>query len=289
MEWFRWHHGTVTDRKFPVVASRAEARVAEVIAVWACLLEHASQHDDRGSLAGLQAADLDDMDLSLGLVAGKARSIYAAIIDRGLVDGASHRFTAWERRQPRREREEPIGKSTERVRAYRARKADHLRNASGDRETPCNGAHVQQQPREEKSRGEERTVTPHDDRPNSMRSAGSLSQSKAMTCDPVEAAELMREAGCRFANANDPNLALALAEGVTTASLVAATVEALGRRPPVFNSFAWAIRTARNRRAAKTNGVTVGPHATVGRSTIDRVAAHIAAARAEAASPRPET
>ena len=43
MDWFRWHHGSVTDPKFQLVARRAGASLPDVLAVWAYVLEAASQ------------------------------------------------------------------------------------------------------------------------------------------------------------------------------------------------------------------------------------------------------
>ena len=48
MHWFRWHHGTVTDPKFGLIAKKAGASVAQVIAIWAYLLEAASAAEERG-------------------------------------------------------------------------------------------------------------------------------------------------------------------------------------------------------------------------------------------------
>lgn len=33
IEWFRWHHGSVTDPKFQLVARRSGARLSDVLAV----------------------------------------------------------------------------------------------------------------------------------------------------------------------------------------------------------------------------------------------------------------
>jgi len=48
MDWFRWHHGSVTDPKFQLVARKTKSRVADVIAVWAFILETASQSNEQG-------------------------------------------------------------------------------------------------------------------------------------------------------------------------------------------------------------------------------------------------
>lgn len=52
MKWFRSYHGAPMDPKWPVVAKRANVGVAEVAAIWWCLMDHASQQDDRGSIEG---------------------------------------------------------------------------------------------------------------------------------------------------------------------------------------------------------------------------------------------
>jgi hypothetical protein len=146
IDWFRWHHGTVTDQKFVLVARRAGATVAEVIAVWACLLEAASMNEElRGALGG--APDFEAMDCALGLADGRTAAIFDAMQSRGLVDGFMQ-VAAWPKRQPEREREGDH--STERVRAFRQRKRH---------ETPRNAMERQETPREEESR-EENTNTP---------------------------------------------------------------------------------------------------------------------------------
>jgi hypothetical protein len=48
--WLRWHHGTATDGKLRMVASRTCTRLSEVVHLWSALLEHASQARPRGSV-----------------------------------------------------------------------------------------------------------------------------------------------------------------------------------------------------------------------------------------------
>jgi hypothetical protein len=48
MTWLRWHLGTCADGKFQIIARNAEERPADVIAVWAILLEDAAHPDHRG-------------------------------------------------------------------------------------------------------------------------------------------------------------------------------------------------------------------------------------------------
>ena len=145
IDWFRWHHGTVSDQKFGLVAKKAGASVAEVIAVWACLLEAASTSEDRGNPG---APDFEAMDFALGMDDGKAQRIYERLRERDVIDADSGRLTSWEKRQPKRER--PEDNSTERSRNHRAKQ----RQASPEveDETPCNATQHQETPREEKRR-----------------------------------------------------------------------------------------------------------------------------------------
>jgi hypothetical protein len=147
MDWFRWHHGSVTDPKFQLVAKKAGVKAAEVVAVWAFLLEEASQAEDRGNPG---AIDFESIDCLLGLDEGKAREVYRRMVERGLFaqDG---RIEAWERRQPKREREDDT--AAERKRRQRA-------NEATTTVTPCHAMSRQTKPEPDEShqktpRGEE--------------------------------------------------------------------------------------------------------------------------------------
>lgn len=171
IDWFRWYHGSVNDPKFGLVAKKEGASVAEVIAVWACLLEQASASEDRGNPGSI---DFDAIDFALGMDEGKARRVYERMRERGLVDPETARIAAWEKRQPRRERQDD--NSTERVRAFRERKRQ-TGECNGN-ETPCNATERSETPRGEESREEEKSVVrasprgsrlPHDELPKDWR------------------------------------------------------------------------------------------------------------------------
>lgn len=115
MDWFRWHHGSVTDPKFQLVAKKAGCKPAEVLAVWAFLLEEASQAETRGNPGSI---DFEALDCLLGLEDGMAQRIHARMNDRGLIS-KSGSIEAWERRQPKREDE------TANDRKRRQRERDH--------------------------------------------------------------------------------------------------------------------------------------------------------------------
>ena len=139
IDWFRWHHGSITDPKFQLVAKKSGARFGDVIAMWAFVLEMASADSDRGNIG---TVDFETLDYMLGAEEGTSVRILDAMTQRGLIVG--NRVASWEKRQPKREREND--NSTERSKAFRERQRH---------ETPCNTSATQETPREEESREEE--------------------------------------------------------------------------------------------------------------------------------------
>jgi len=118
IQWYRWYHGTCSDPKFALVARRSGASLPDVLAVWAYLLERASAAQDRGSYGDV---DHEAVDCMFGFPATETRTadVMAAMEDRKLIgDG---RVTQWEKRQPKRERDDPD--AAERKRAERGRAA----------------------------------------------------------------------------------------------------------------------------------------------------------------------
>lgn len=160
IDWFRWHHGSVTDPKFQLVARKSKQALASVIAVWAFVLEQASASEDRGAFGTI---DCEAIDCLLGLEDGATAAILAAMGERGLVDDGT--VSAWEKRQPKRERTDNT--STERSRAHRDRQrqsqqdgeTQHHATPEIDDATPCNATQHQKKPRGEESR-EEKKNTP---------------------------------------------------------------------------------------------------------------------------------
>jgi hypothetical protein len=114
MEWLRWHHGAVADDKWPLVARRSGQSVAVVVAVWASLLECASQADDRGSI---DEFDPESMDALLQIEDGATQAVLDALSSGKKPRIADRRIVNWGKRQPQREREDST--STERSRKRR--------------------------------------------------------------------------------------------------------------------------------------------------------------------------
>jgi hypothetical protein len=127
MDWFRWWHGTVTDPKFQWVSRRCGLSLAEVIAVWACLLECAStatQGNADATRGNVASFDCNDYDVLLGLGDGQVEKILAAMVDKKLI--VEGRIAGWDGRQPKREDSGNPNtgalSSTERSRNYREKK-----------------------------------------------------------------------------------------------------------------------------------------------------------------------
>lgn len=147
IDWFRWHHGSTNDPKFRLVAKRACARLGDVLAMWAMLLEQSSASEDRGNPGNL---DFEAIDLALDMEDGAAEAIHTAMVARDLIDAETGRVLSWEKRQPKRER--PDDNSTERSRDHRAKKRTATPE-DGDA-TPSNAKQHQETPRGEESREE---------------------------------------------------------------------------------------------------------------------------------------
>lgn len=149
IDWFRWHHGSVNDPKFGLVAKKSGARVGDVIAVWALVLEQASANVDRGMCGDI---DCEATDFLLGADDGTTQRILEAMRARGLITG--DRVTRWEDRQPKRERVDTT--ATERKRAQRERERDNAPTGDVEAVTPSHTTSRQVTPREEKSREEKK-------------------------------------------------------------------------------------------------------------------------------------
>ena len=143
IDWFRWHHGSITDPKFQLVAKKANARFGDVIALWAFVLEMASADSDRGNIGQV---DFESLDYMLGAEEGTSIRIFDAMTARGLIVG--NRVGSWDKRQPKRERDDPNS-------ADRKTKQRELASVGIVFDvTPSHAKSHQVTPREEKSREE---------------------------------------------------------------------------------------------------------------------------------------
>ncbi|QGZ66300.1 conserved phage C-terminal domain-containing protein [Paraburkholderia acidisoli] len=135
MDWLRWWHGTVNDPKFGWVARKSGQTVASVIAVWAALLEcasNATQCNADATRGNVASFDCNDYDVAFGLDDGSVRKIFDAMVEKNLiVDG---RLARWEDRQPKREDSGNPNtgalSSTERSRKHRDEKKRYATDAT---------------------------------------------------------------------------------------------------------------------------------------------------------------
>jgi hypothetical protein len=116
-DWWRCWHGAPTDAKFTFVAELVgdDISPAEIAWLFSHLIDHASQADDRGSIAGFNTR------LAVSYLRKKpdrVDAMIAALREYGLITG--DRLTAWEKRQPARERDVEDD-SKERTRKWRAK------------------------------------------------------------------------------------------------------------------------------------------------------------------------
>ncbi len=104
MDWFRWWHGTVTDPKFQWVSRRCGQPLANVVAVWACLLECAStatQGNADATRGNVASFDCNVIDVLLGLDDGAVQKILDAMTEKNLI--VDKFIAGWDGRQPKRE------------------------------------------------------------------------------------------------------------------------------------------------------------------------------------------
>lgn len=113
--WLRWHHGSVTDPKWRVIASRCvtSVTVGHIVTVWAAMLENASQATPRGTLSGW---DDEDIAVLFGYETGQVSAIRDAMQGKVLNGNV---LIGWQKRQPNRE-----DSSASRTREYRERNGD---------------------------------------------------------------------------------------------------------------------------------------------------------------------
>jgi len=135
MNWWRAYHDLPNDPKLALVAQALHGvtwrysngnavRRGEVLEVWVFVLNLASEHNPRGSIEGY---DSEQIGYVLEMEPERVEAIIEGFRQRGMIAG--NLLTNWDKRQPKREREDDSG---ERVKDFRAR------TAQLDGVTPCN-------------------------------------------------------------------------------------------------------------------------------------------------------
>lgn len=147
--WFRWHHGCVTDPKFRVIALHCvtSVTVGQVIAIWAAMLECASQATPRGELVGWSD---EDVAVLFGFSEEQVSGIREAMQGKTL---EGNRLIAWGARQPARNDD-----SKDRVREFRARQRDVTQGNAGKRSVTLGNARGEEIREEKKDQKQEHTA-----------------------------------------------------------------------------------------------------------------------------------
>lgn len=125
ISWWRSWHGAPTDHKWAVVAARSGAKVGVVSAIAWALLDYASQHQERGSVAGF---DPEEYSVFSGFPQKEIEAVIQAMTDKGIISNG--RLTNWEKRQPKREDD-----SYERVARHREMKRNVTQCNAPDKDT----------------------------------------------------------------------------------------------------------------------------------------------------------
>ena len=133
MEWFKWFGGSSNDPKFHVVARKTNQPMGFVIAVWAMLLERASEADERGNIAGF---DCEAADVVMGMPDGAACAIVEAMQAKGLID--ADRICRWEERQAPADRP---AKPTSTLRVQRFREKQRTKIERGETSSDTDETH----------------------------------------------------------------------------------------------------------------------------------------------------
>lgn len=249
MDWLRWHHGTCTDPKWRVVASRAShamsrrVTVSEVLSVWACMTECASQASPRGRLLGWCHEDVAaGLDLDEALVS----AVYDAMQGKTL-DG--DRLMAWEKRQPQREREDPDAAERKRAQRERERLA---REAAEAAERDSHATSRQDTHREEESRG--------DSSVGEIEGVGSRAREDEAAPPPTRAglaAKALIAAGVVHVNPSHEKLRRLVEAGVTPKEFGDAGAEAIAKGKGNLN-YVCAMIESRRAEAVAAGAVPAG-------------------------------
>lgn len=130
-DWFRLWHGTPVDAKLTMIAKQAGARRCEMTALWECLLDYASQHPVRGTVAG---ADLEVIAFSQEIDYELVLAMYAGLERKGVI--ADGKLVNWSKNQP--EREDPTAAERKQRQRDRERDTVTVRDTSNNEGTSHN-------------------------------------------------------------------------------------------------------------------------------------------------------
>ncbi len=94
IEWYRAYHGMPQDAKLKVIAHRTKQPMADVLAVWVCLLDMASQNNPRGNVV----IDPEEIAVMQNLETDDVKKIIEAFYTKNMITPEG-RLAAWDKRQ----------------------------------------------------------------------------------------------------------------------------------------------------------------------------------------------
>jgi len=149
-DWVRLWHDMPTDPKWRVIARKSGQPLACVVALYTLLMTTASAAEARGDISALP---VEDAAAALDMDEDAVQAILDAMQERVIADG---RLSGWERRQPKRERENDD--SSQRVAKFRKAQKEAGVTASVEPDatieshvTPCNATKRLDKRREDKN------------------------------------------------------------------------------------------------------------------------------------------
>lgn len=96
MEWFKAWHGTPKDSRWKAIALAVRVKTVEVVGLVRVLEDFASQHPDRGSIAGIDARDIA---AEYGMKTAHVEAVITALRDRRVI--VDDRLVEWDEQQKR--------------------------------------------------------------------------------------------------------------------------------------------------------------------------------------------
>lgn len=96
--WFRSWHGAPTDNKYILIGQKAGVAPGIVSAIVWALCDHASQHEERGSIQGF---DAETYAAFSGFTLEQVEAVIKALTDKGVIQ--HNALSSWDKRQPKRE------------------------------------------------------------------------------------------------------------------------------------------------------------------------------------------
>lgn len=165
MEWFRWYHGAISDPKWPLIARRSGQSIGIVVSIWASLLEHASQEQSRGSIEGFNPEAIDAL---YGYEDETTVTVCNAMRNAGIIN-AENFICSWEKRQPKRERDDD---SSERVRRFREKQKANKNNDLAHRNDSETGSNANVTPSNAQNRTEQNREDSKEEPPISPKGDG---------------------------------------------------------------------------------------------------------------------